>query len=34
MGLLFAIYYWKTRQLWPPILAHFLFDLFGLLHHT
>lgn len=34
MGLLFAVYYWEMRQLWRPILAHFLFGPFGLLHHT
>ena len=34
MGVVFAAYYWKTRQLWPPIVAHFLFDLLALLHHT
>lgn len=34
IGVLFASYYWKTRQLWPPILAHFLFDFTALVYHA
>jgi membrane protease YdiL (CAAX protease family) len=26
-GLIYAIYYYRTRRLWPLILAHDLFDL-------
>ena len=30
MGLLFAAYYWRGRQLWPPIFAHVIADFVGL----
>jgi uncharacterized protein len=26
VGLLFSAYYWRTRRIWPPVLAHALLD--------
>jgi uncharacterized protein len=34
LGVLFAAYHWRCRRLWPPILAHLVFDLLGLLRFT
>ena len=31
LGLIFAVAYWKTKNLWPLVLAHALMDLIGLL---
>lgn len=31
MGLLFGLYYWRFRKLWPPLLAHALLDAIPLL---
>jgi membrane protease YdiL (CAAX protease family) len=33
-GLLFALAYWRWRQLWPLVLAHSLDDFLGLLYVT
>jgi len=32
-GLIFSIWYPRSRQIWPPILAHMLFDLIGLMRY-
>jgi membrane protease YdiL (CAAX protease family) len=37
IGGMFGLIYWKSRQLWPLIVAHILADIFGLLmlaHHA
>lgn len=34
VGLLFAVWYLKTRRLWPVVSAHVVFDLFPLLART
>jgi len=31
IGILFAAYYWHSRQLWPILIAHGIFDFIGLL---
>jgi membrane protease YdiL (CAAX protease family) len=31
MGLLFALYYWRSRELWPLVLAHVMDDFVGLI---
>jgi membrane protease YdiL (CAAX protease family) len=31
-GLIFALAYWRWRQLWPLIVAHSLSDLLALLY--
>lgn len=34
MGLVFALFYAKTRRLWPLVIAHGLLDFFGLVSAT
>ena len=34
IGLVFSIWYHRYRQIWPLIVAHALFDLFGLLRYA
>ncbi len=31
IGLVFSGYYWVTRKIWPPVLAHALLDFIGLI---
>jgi membrane protease YdiL (CAAX protease family) len=31
MGLLISAYYWRYRQLWPPVVAHVILDAFAML---
>jgi uncharacterized protein len=31
MGLLFFAYYWRTKKIWPPVLAHALLDFIPLM---
>ena len=31
MGLLFSIYYWRYRRLWPPVFAHIIGDLLAVI---
>ncbi|WP_395005649.1 CPBP family intramembrane glutamic endopeptidase, partial [Undibacterium sp.] len=30
IGLVFSLYYWRTRSLWPVVFAHILVDVIGL----
>ena len=30
IGLIFGVFYWRRRQLWPLVVAHALFDLYAL----
>jgi membrane protease YdiL (CAAX protease family) len=30
IGLIFGLFYWRRRQLWPLIVAHILFDFYAL----
>lgn len=30
LGLIFTLYYWRTRKLWPVVFAHMLVDMVGL----
>ncbi len=34
VGFIFSAWYAKSRQIWPPILAHALFDLLGLMRYV
>jgi len=34
VGLIWALFYWRYRQLWPLILIHMVWDFNGLLHLT
>jgi len=34
LGVVFGLVYWRWRQLWPLIVAHFLCDFIGLLYLT
>ena len=34
VGFIFSAWYTKSRQIWPPILAHALFDLLGLMRYV
>lgn len=34
VGFIFSAWYARSRQIWPPILAHALFDLIGLMRYV